>query len=721
MYFSFSTTIDKCTHVSCSCEVTVQGIHPITDGIMMKYPLKDSSKVLAQVLTEILNKCALIDGVPSRVHSHPTYNYYLARAISRSNKRIPAPFRGPDLPMDRLFFGIDSRIQHSFQQADRRYWNSYGVYIDNNVAQKYIWPEKRSTDDLSLVILAARAASWHNQVLHNYKGRPTAVNALDNMYPTKLADNTLKMLKETRDLPPHAAHVMRQLPKAIDMMYDKMGIHEFATEPCVITFKDLEGVYLGSSGGLEPPDGRTCELPGGEKIKVSTNAKKICKLESDLGNVINLIESDIDFLVTYAQNPKSEMFMGIDKQKSDEKWDKLVNKLRIFTVPNSPFIIANKLVNRVRHLKERGIIRIGHKWPHGGWDVIARILSKSRDCAFLDDLVEGDVTGLDFSVDAFFTRLYYSFGLVHEQDDSPAYELKKKILIFILKNVVTRITKAFGEIWEIIFGKVPSGVLDTSHMDSWVKALWFFLFMTFTISEIPDKRERMRVARWAALMVAIIVYGDDFLYKKGVGALAAYFSGEKYKVFLERYFNVELRDVFDGISLCSIEHHGWLIHRGVSFLKMHCVLNPKYTPTNGQCWFLPFRETREILVRCYYGREPKSRTVIDAVSSTISHAYGTFGANDDAYRYLEALYKSLMYDHGLNEAKTLEEVVSKKSAHDMKQFRQIGMDIAELQAGFPTKRVLEEKNTWDKEYHNITVGEMHDSEGLDWNYEDSCR
>jgi len=157
-----------------------------------------------------------------------------------------------------------------------------------------------------------------------------------------------------------------------------------------------------------------------------------------------------------------------------------VRKVRVFTIPNSPFLIANRLINRIRHLKERGHICIGHKWSKGGWDRLAKLLGINPAHFFSPLLVEGDIEKLDQSIYAVFIKIYYSFGLIHEKSRGPMYELKKLLLIYICKNVVSRLTRVFVDLWEIMFGKVPSGVLDTSHMDSYVKMLWFFLFLYFS-------------------------------------------------------------------------------------------------------------------------------------------------------------------------------------------------------------------------------------------------
>jgi len=283
--------------------------------------------------------------------------------------------------------------------------------------------------------------------------------------------------------------------------------------------------------------------------------------------------------------------------------------------------------------------------------------------------------------------------------------------------VCSRLTKVFCDLWEILFGKVPSGVLDTSHMDSYIKMLWFFLFCVHTIETAP-KHLRRRMMDFFVRLIFIIVYGDDFLYKKGTSLeYSSFFSGRNYKDWLMKYLGVNLRDLRDGISLCSSVHNGWFVYRGASFLKMHCVMNPYRSEENGQCMFLPFRETREFVMRCFNGREPKNRDILDMLLSSIAHAYGTYASNLDAYNWLSGFFEALVYENNLHQISALEDVVSRLSARDLKQYRMLGMDLDDIKSGFPKLSTLIKKNIWDEYYHSITAYEMTTSEGADWSYD----
>jgi len=291
------------------------------------------------------------------------------------------------------------------------------------------------------------------------------------------------------------------------------------------------------------------------------------------------------------------------------------------------------------------------------------------------------------------------------------------LLIFILKNVCSRLTKVFCDLWEILFGKVPSGVLDTSHMDSYIKLLWFFLFCVHTI-QTAAKSLRRRLMDFFVRLIMMIVYGDDFLYNKGTSLeFSAFFSGRAYKDWLMKYLNVGLRDLRDGIAFCSSHHNGWFINRGASFLKMHCVLNTYRTDTNGQSMFLPYRETREFVMRCFNGREPKNRDILDMLLSSMAHGYGTYGSNVDAYNWLSSFYEALIYENKLLEVSAIDDVVSRLSSRDFKQYRMLGMDLDDIKSGFPKLSTLIRKNIWDKDYHSITAYEMTTSEVGDWAFD----
>jgi len=84
-------------------------------------------------------------------------------------------------------------------------------------------------------------------------------------------------------------------------------------------------------------------------------------------------------------------------------------------------------------------------------------------------------------------------------------------------------------------------------------------------------------------------------------------------------------------------------------------------------FFLPFRESREFMIRAIWGRETKSRDGFDVLLSTIGHAYGTYASNKDAYKRLLYLYEELVKEMKIPYGQTLRQVHSRISRNDLKK------------------------------------------------------
>jgi len=65
----------------------------------------------------------------------------------------------------------------------------------------------------------------------------------------------------------------------------------------------------------------------------------------------------------------------------------------------------------------------------------------------------------------------------------------------------------------------------------------------------------------------------------------------------------------------------------------------------------------------------------------------------------------------------IDDVVSRLSARDLKQYRMLGMDLDDIKSVFPELTTLVNKNVWDEEYHQITSYEINTNASADWNYD----
>jgi len=542
-----------------------------------------------------------------------------------------------------------------------------------------------------------RESRWR-MALGKINGRPVVTSATSGMYPLKWMKVVLQQNKDTHLLNSEGEAILKHLDVALAHMYRMMGIKEFHKVQKSLSFDDLNGMYLGSSGGYNSGPSRSIST-GNIKVDVSPHGKKFELHESDIQAILKLLRDGTDVYVTWHQSEKDELYYTTEKQWDSESYQKWKDKCRAFVIPSSVFVVMERLISHVRMLAERGpVIRVGHKWSRGGMWTIAQCLGIDLDNCWEEIICEGDISGFDFGVMAVLTNLYYSSMFIHEDPSHPDHPLKEILLKCLIKNMVTRITHFFGRLWGIQVGGVPSGCYNTSHMDSWVMALYFCLFAVHQILRAPPEirgsleEEFIRVVR-------LIVYGDDHNYNKGKGVTSTWFSIHEFTSFLKKAFGVELRGGREG-SFCSRQVHGWLVHLGTTFLRHQAILNPHYG-SNEQPPFLPFRETKEYIVRAVWGRTASPRDIPDVMLSVLGHAFGTHGSNYDAWKSLKFFYKELLQEFGASEAEFLGDLVDRVERQDIGKMRQHGITVQDLAQGFPLWETLIDRNKYDPVYQDI--------------------
>jgi len=152
-----------------------------------------------------------------------------------------------------------------------------------------------------------------------------------------------------------------------------------------------------------------------------------------------------------------------------------------------------------------------------------------------------------------------------------------------------------GSVWGAVKGGVPSGAFNTSHMDSWIMAMYVVLFCVWQVHTAP-KEDQEELEMDLLAIVALIVYGDDHLYRKGLGKGGVYFSGAMFVDFMWKHFKVQVRDMKDGVSFASKVSAGWIIQCGATFLKHQMVVNENRGP--GQPFFFAVSGITRFLDSC---------------------------------------------------------------------------------------------------------------------------
>jgi len=166
------------------------------------------------------------------------------------------------------------------------------------------------------------------------------------------------------------------------------------------------------------------------------------------------------------------------------------------------------------------------------------------------------------------------------------------------------------------------------------------------------------------------------------------------------HFQVEIRDLKDGVPFCSITRNGFVSRFGATLLKHQFIPNP--CTEVGQCKFLPFRDSREFMVRAAWSRETKPRDGVDVAMSVMGQAYATYASNDDAYLRLRLLYEEIIY--GMSDIDTLQEKMQNRLGHDeIKKLRQAAITPEEFIQGFPEWSTLVKKNILDKSYQETSI------------------
>lgn len=711
----FSYTNPNCTHSdTCGCQLKIVGRGKDTSGLSWDAPPLPVKEQLfeAAIWMEAWAK------TQNGIEINTTEEYLRAKVTRDSSIRmIDAPMKvQPSWPTDVVLPTPSLEIQNALKRSDYVDFEELGLGYSFEEMEKWVWSDQTpripntetrdhpegATEIRPLWAMAMRVESKYYWACGLTNGRPHAVSAMNNMYPRKLPDAILKF---DRTEPTERMKEALELTEPIlANMYRMMGLDLSQKRQYVCTFKTVEDMYLGAASGLmpsKPPE--LIKLAYDEYIKISNRGKKIDFHEQVLLQLYKFIIWGIEPTIVWVAPPKNEVYFEFWKQWSDVEWMAFLNKVRIFNIPSSIHIYLERVGFLERHLLERGKqIRIGSKWGHGGSDSLAECLGVDLTNCWDGDIVEGDFKGFDQSVRNTLMKIYYAAGSIHYDENSPDFPIYERIVTFIMKHALYRVTYLMGRLWCVIRGSVASGRYDTSHKDSWITSFVFSGFLTWILFKTPqDQQEELEL--YIIAVIKMVCYGDDHLYKIGVTKWSVLFGGDQWSFYCKEYWNMDIRDL-KTVSFCSRHRNGWITKIGACFLKYLQVINENKGP--GQPNFLPYRETRDFIVRAVYSREPKVRDSIDVMMSVIGQAYSTYASNYNAYTRLRNFYQQLY--EGIQDRSSIQEKMSDRlrDAQDIRRIRQMGITPEELVHGFPTYQCLVDKNVVDKSYQDNSRNEI---------------
>jgi hypothetical protein len=696
----------ECKHSDlCGCHLKIVGRGKDTVGLVWEGPD-------LPVKEQLWEAAIWMEGVgrtQNGIEINTTEQYFKAKITKESSiKVIDAPMKvAPSWPVDVVLPTPSREIQEALKRSDFIDFDELGYGYSWKEMETYVWSDETplipgtatpehpegAREIRPLWAMALRMNSKWFWACGKTNGRPHAVSAMANMYPRKLPDAILQF--DRTEPTQRMREALDLIDPILSNMYRMMGIDLTQKREWKCSMKSCKDMFLGAASGLMPAESDIIKIAHEEYVKISNRGKKIDFHEQVLLQLYKFIIFGIRPNVVWVLPPKNEVFFEQMKQWINMDWAGFVNKLRLFNIPSSIFIYLERMGFLERHLLERGKqIRIGGKWSHGGGDSLAECLGININNCWEKGIWEGDFKKFDQSVRNTLQKIYYSQATIHFDETSADFPILERIIQFIVEIACYRVTYIMSNIWIVIEGSIASGKLNTSHCDSWITSFVFSGFMMWMLFKTPIEMQEELEAYMIAI-IKLVTYGDDHLYRVGISKWSVMFGGDQWAYYCKTYWNMDVRDL-KLVSFCTQHSNGWITEVGACFLKYVQVINENTNP--GQPTFLPYRETRDFVVRAVYSREPKVRDSVDVMLSVIGQAYSTYASNKNAYVRLRNFYVQLY--EGLTVRTGLKEKMAERlqDAQDIRRIRQMGITPEELIQGFPSYEHLEAKNTVDKAY-----------------------
>jgi len=693
--FALEWTNENCVHSdTCGCRVTLKGLCADLKGRVFT---SDAPTIQGQ-FADIIARARVLLANPSASEAQLEDSYFVSSLRKGSNiTLIDPPFQDRSVwPREVPDPSPHPTVKQYFAKADELYFSAHKSHLGLSSSDFARAWDYDAYPTLSSLVL--RHFSSYHWAFGKTNGRPHWVSTGSGLYEDHKMMNTLLLMQRPligdQPLP-----VFQHVKEILRHYYRIVGSDYRTKEKIKINLSPLHPMYLGSAGGLNNAESRNISgypVP----IEVRAKGKKIDTFEQDVTAFVDFIRTGEAPAVYFENSFKNEYLFSFTKQWNDDNWRAFRQKCRVFVIPSSIYILISRVVSLPRMMRERGeAIRIGSKWSRGGADSLAKSLGV-WDEPWVRQLFAGDVDKFDQSVIRPFIDLYWSTHLAYHDETDEDYPILVELCKWLCQVQLNRITHLYGRRWASVHAQVPSGILDTSHMDSFVMLIYLISFCVHTIHSSPEEI-REGLEEHFLDVIKMVVYGDDHVFRTGAGLYAGYFSGQAFAQFVQRFFGVTIRDLEVDLPFCSTVKDGYLVKKGVMFLRHYFVPNPYYGDPKypGQCRYLPYRETRDVMIRVAYSREVREvREPLDVVLSIVSHAYGTYASNPDTYERLRILYALIVKEEGYTPATLKEELWRRAEEGDLGKMRQMGITVEEISQGFPSWETLVRKNVYDEAY-----------------------
>jgi len=542
----------------------------------------------------------------------------------------------------------------------------------------------------------------------NEEGYPRTISSRANLYD----NDKLYKLNEEFNHPTHRLEEnglptwKRYLSSGLSLMYDAMDVkkyfrkYRFVFDPNDYHTKVRVKGKSSSGINMVQPQSYQCY---GIKYTMGRTGTKHEYTEMCQGIIVRAYHSETHEL------PSRDACNVIGKQDIYNDWEcstkaqreKMRLKMRHFFIVHTFTNTVASLTSILRHGFERGkVIRIGMKWWNGGALYVAKLLKyDSPDQCF----GMGDFTKIDKHIKRQFLQIYSSESLRYMKEYDPFFMALHK---YTAESLAVKIVHLVAGKWVVMDGVMPSGHYDTSHGDSWIVSLCYYMLVASSL----DGPNRVAVRKaLAAGLIAIIVYGDDHVISVP-RPLIDVLGETAFSHFCKKQ-GLFIRDIQNDVPFFStIGPFGELAVSGVSFLQRYFIRKDQIQSDVHQDLpeVLPFRPAHKNIVKVAYGCGSE-RTLLDIILSLLGHMYDTMGTNLYAYEFLVFVYRRIIreaMDVHADPQKELQQYISQGNGQtlDMQRFvRKLGISVNDL-THIPALSHLQLKHTYthlDSE-HDIT-------------------
>jgi len=318
---------------------------------------------------------------------------------------------------------------------------------------------------------------------------------------------------------------------------------------------------------------------------------------------------------------------------------------------------------------------------------------------------DGDISSLDTSIGAMHLVFYQMFSLVWlERDDKDPMYLLIQCIIEALAEMLAGKTVRWIEDFMLIIGFMPSGSLETSHGNSWIMIMFYWLAYIFTVMAESEVSVRKRI--WMYLLARRIInlfFGDDFL--GGSPRDLDEISVEGFAEFIFVKYGVVMKNKNTYNSL--ITYHTVVggtvlrtVYTGPVYLKRQFVMSENFGLTVHHPNICPIVPWRPLMQYKWRMAVPKDRgaPVFRNLSRLIGLAYDTIGVEPLAFYMIKFVfdieYEMSCHAYG---KQNVDRMIPELLADDRKYLLKIGMQG--IPERFPDYDELLHLNYMDREYH----------------------